>query len=363
MERIKDIVRECFRYKISGIALVSCFVVSMLAMHYGISIYNNILKEHLEKNNYKYTYELNMNGLARSLNDIPRLPKSAKCNMKICGVMVHDDMENVTRIIDIIVSSYKEKWPLISGSYATEKMLKNKEKIILIGQNRMQDTYVKDNDMYYRISGEEYRVIGVVGSENSGIFDECIILYMDCLGKQVEKCITDSAQGLNITLESDTRDVNEVYDRYIRGNYSMAKSEVSGEQDEYLSTAAPSYNEKEYCITIYLFSLACIWLVVKFWLAQRTHEMKICRAFGFSNKKIVLRLLYSIASMFLVSMTIFSLIVFVLQIVMKNLMAEYRLFFSLKYIAIYILIFILSILIIGGKSIYGFVKKSIVENL
>ncbi len=363
MERIKDMVRECLRYRISGIAMVSCFIVSMLAMHYGISIYSNILKEHLEKNNYRYAYELNMNGMADSLDDIPKLPKSAKCNMKIGGVIIHDDMENVTRFIDIIVSSYEEKWPLISGSYATEKMLEGKEKIVLIGQNRVQDTYTKDGDMYYRLSGEDYRVIGVIGSEKSGIFDESIILYMNCLGKKVEKCITDSAEGLNITLESDATDVNEIYDQYIRGNYSFAKSDALGGQDEYLSTVEPIYNEKEYCIIIYIFSLACIWLVVKFWLAQRTHEMKICRAFGFSNKKIVQRLLYSIISIFLVSMAIFLLIVFILQTAMKNLMEEYRLFFSWKYIIIYILIFVFSVLVIGGKSVYGFIKKSIVDNL
>lgn len=343
--------------------MVSCFVVSMLAVHYGISIFNNILKEHLEKNNYKYTYELNMNAAVRSLNDIPRLPKSAKCNMKIRWIMVHDDMEDVTKIIDVIVSSHEEKWPLVSGCYATEEMLENKEKIILIGQNRVQDAYKKGEDLYYGISGEEYRVIGVVGSEKSSLFDGCIILYMDCLGRQVEKCITDSAQGLNITLESDTRDVNEVYDRYIKGNYSMAKSDVSDEQETYLSTAAPSYNEKEYCIIIYLFSLVCISFVVKFWLVQRTHEMKICRAFGFSDKKIILRLLYSVTSMFLVSMAIFLVIVFILQMLMRDLIAEYRLFFSIKYMALYILIYILSILIIGAKSVYGFIKEGIVENL
>lgn len=167
MGRIKDMVRECFRYRISGIAMVSCCVVSMLAMHYGILIYSNILKEHLEKNNYKYTYELNMNGIVSSLDDIPQLPKSTKCNIKICDVMVHDDMENVTRFIDIIVSSYEEKWPLVSGTYATEEMLNRKENIILIGQNRVPDTYVKNDDMYYKIAGEEYRVIGVLGSEKA----------------------------------------------------------------------------------------------------------------------------------------------------------------------------------------------------
>lgn len=363
MERIKNMVRECFRYKISGISMVSCFVVSMLAVHYGISIYNNILKEHFEKNNYKYIYELNMTAAVQSLNDIPRLPESAKCNMKIRWILVHDDMEDVTKIIDIIVSSHEEKWPLVSGCYATEEMLENKEKIILIGQNQVQNAYKKGDDMYYRISGEEYRVIGVVGSEKSTLFDRCIILYMDCLGRQVEKCIAGSTQGLNITLESDTRDVNEVYDKYIKGNYRIAKSDVSDGQESYLSTAAPSYNEKEYCMVIYLFSLACLSLVIKFWLAQRAHEMKICRAFGFSDGKIILRLLYSVASIFWVSMAIFLAIVFILQILMTDLITEYRLFFTIKYIVLYILIYILSILVIGAKSVYGFIKKGTVENL
>ena len=364
MEHIKELLRECFRYKISGIAMVSCFVISMLAMHYGIAIYSNIVEEHLEKNNYRYKYELYISGDVDTLDDIPQLPKSEKCNMKIRQVMVHDDVENVTRIVDVIVSSYKEKWPLMSGSYATEKMLKSNENIILVGQNIARDTYEKDGCMYYRISGEEYRVIGVIGSEKSCIFDDCIIMYIDCLGKQVKTSILDSAQGLSISMESDAEDVNEIYDKCIKGNYSMAKSVVSGEYyDDFLSTADPSYNEKEYCIIIYLFSFACIWLVIKFWLAQRTHEMKICRAFGFSNRKIVMRLLYSVSSMFLVSMVIFLLIIFVLQIVINNLFAEYRLFFSLKYIGIYIIIFILSVLVIGGKSVYGFIQKSIVENL
>ena len=143
----------------------------------------------------------------------------------------------------------------------------------------------------------------------------------------------------------------------------MVKSETSGGQYDTLATVEPSYNEKEYCIIIYIFSFVCIWLVIKFWLSQRTHEMKICRAFGFSNRKIVMRLLYSIASISLFSLVLFFLIVFLLQSVMKNLMVEYRLFFSIKYIVIYILIFMLSVLIIGGKSVYGFIKKSIVENL
>lgn len=362
MERIKDIFRECFRYRISGIAMVSCFVVSLLAMHYGISIYSNILKEHSEKNNYRYNHELCMTGGAASLDEIPRLPESVKCNIKLHGIMVHDDTENVTRCVDIITSAYGIKWPLVSGSYATDAMIKSKEKIIVIGQGLAHNASVKDGDMFYGISGEEYKVIGIMGSEKSSVFDYSILLYIDCLGKRLEECITASNQALSMIMESDEEDVNAVYDKYIRGSYSVTGSESSGVSEEYLSTVEPTYNEKEYCIIIYVFSFACIWIVVKFWLAQRTHEMKICRAFGFSNRKLVMRLLRSIFSIFIVSMVIFSLIVFFLQIAMENTMEEYRLFFSIKYIAIYILLFFLSVLLIGGKSVYVFLNKSIVES-
>ncbi len=364
MEYIKRIVRECFRYKISGIAMVSCLVISMLAMHYGIAIYSNILEEHLEKNNYRYKYELNISGVADVIEDIPYLPESVKCNMKIRKIMVHDDIENVTRIVDIIIKSYKEKWPLMSGEYASREMLESGEKIILVGQNLAKNTYSRGDNTYYRISGEEYRVIGVVGSEKSCIFDDCVIMYSNCLGKEIEKVITDSAQGLNITMESDDEDVDNIYDIYMKGNYSMAKSSISGEYyDSFLSTVDPSYNEKEYCIMIYVFSLACIWIVIKFWLVQRIPEMRICRAFGFSNRKIVLRLIYSITTMFIVSMACCLFIITVLQIFINNLFAEYKLFFSLKNIVLYIIMFILSLVVIGGKSVYIFVQKSIVESI
>lgn len=361
MCEIKNMIRECFRYKISGVAMVSCFVVSMLAMHYGISIYNNILTERLEKNNYQYSYELNMSGEVQSFQDIPKLPSSAKCNMKIRWFMVHDDMQDLTRMVNISVSSYEEKWPLISGSYATEKMLETKEKIILIGQAMVPYAYGKDGDMYYDIAGEAYRVIGVFGSEKSGIFDEHILMYVDCLGSRLRESILDSAEALNMTLESDTTDAEEVYYQYIAGKYSIAQSADMEDSDDYFSTAAPSYNEKEYCIIIYVFSLVCMWFVIRFWLTQRTHEIKVCRAFGFSNTRIVLRLLQSLLLIFLFSMVIFSVIVFTLQVIMRDFMAEYRLFFSIKYIAIYIFMFFVSMVVIGGKSVYRFVNESIVK--
>lgn len=364
MEYIKKIVRECFRYKISGIAMVSCLVISMLAMHYGIAIYSNILEEHMEKNNYRYRYELNISGVADTIEDIPHLPDSVKCNMKIRKIMVHDDTENVTRIVDIIIGSYKEKWPLLSGEYASREMMESGEKIVLIGQNLEKKAYYKDDNVYYRISGEEYRVIGVLGSEKSCIFDDCIIMYNNCLGKEIKKGITDSAQGLNITMESDDEDVNDIYDRYIKDSYSMAKSAITGEYyDSFLSTVDPTYNEKEYCIMIYVFSFACIWIIIKFWLAQRIPEMRICRAFGFSNRKIIFRLIYSITSMFIVSMTIFIFIISILQIVINNIFSDYKLFFSIKNMLIYLIIFILSLVVIGGKSVYIFVNKNIAESI
>ena len=362
MRQMRCIIRECFRYRISGIAMVSCFVVSMLALHYGVQIFSNIIKEQNEKNNYMYSNQLNMTGSVVSMEDMPQLPDSVKCNMKICGVMVHDDMDDVTRFIDIIVSSYMEKWPLVEGRYATDTMIENKEKIALIGQDLVQYARIAGDGMYYSIAGDEYKVIGVLGSEKSAIFDESILLYAGCLGANIEKYVVNPSIVLNIALESDVDDVDDVYDKYINGRYDVVRSGTQDVADQYLTSVEPLYNEKQYCVYIYLFSLACIWLIVRFWLTQRLHEIKICRAFGFSGSQIIKRLVCSICSIMAVSMVGFSVIVLCLQIFLKKVMMEYRLYLSFRYIAIYALLFILSMIIICGRTVYVFITKGVVQN-
>ena len=61
--------------------------------------------------------------------------------------------------------------------------------------------------------------------------------------------------------------------------------------------------------------------------------------------------------------SIFIFIISILQIVINNIFSDYKLFFSIKNILIYLIIFVLSLVIIGGKSVYIFVKKSIAESI
>lgn len=207
-------------------------------------------------------------------------------------------------------------------------------------------------------------MIGVLGSGNSSLFDSKIVLYIDCLGEQVKKHLCSVGQsGCTITLESDKTDVEEVYNTYIKNNYNVTKSTNIETGDEYLDSAIPIRYEKEYCIIIYIFCFVCISIVLRFWLSQRVHEMKICRAFGYSDRKVVIRLLSSFVSIIMVSLFFFLVLVFLLNLGFKDMIIEYNLFVSWEVVLIYISIFLLSLIVIGVKPIYCFIHNSIVEGM
>lgn len=154
MTGIKKIFKECFRYKLSGIAMVICLVISMLVAHYGILIFKNIVNENLDKENYQYQYNLSMTAYVNNMNEIPRIPDEIECNIRIPWVILYDSSENVSRIVDIIISSDEAKCPLISGEYPDNNVLESHERIILIGKDNMQYAYQKEGEWFYQIFGE-----------------------------------------------------------------------------------------------------------------------------------------------------------------------------------------------------------------
>ncbi|MBQ4521842.1 MAG: hypothetical protein IJA10_02690 [Lachnospiraceae bacterium] len=74
MKYLKKFFRQCFRYKLSGVSMVACLIISMLAAYYGITIFNNIYYEHKESTEYAYQYTTTFNCNVDSLSELPSLP-------------------------------------------------------------------------------------------------------------------------------------------------------------------------------------------------------------------------------------------------------------------------------------------------
>ena len=164
----------------------------------------------------------------------------------------------------------------------------------------------------------------------------------------------------NMVLESNTEDTELIFDSYIKNHYAAATDSC---ESYFNASAAPIYNEKEFCIIIYIFCFVCIAVVMKFWMMQRSHEMQICKAFGYSNFKVILRLLSSFGCMIFFSLILFAICCSIINFTLKDSLKEYHLGFSHTILIPYIITFSIAIIVVIIKPIYTLIHKSISTNL
>lgn len=268
MKMVKAFIKECFRYKISGFAMIICLVLSMLTAYYGVTIFKNIFFEYKEKAEYAYRYTTSFSCNVKSISDIPSLSQNIDCNLKIIDFAVCMEDSNITRIVKIIVNSHNEIIPLVEGNYLMDGEREACGHVVLIGRGLLPETYERDGVRYYNIFGDEYKVLGVLGAKNSTIFDDEIILYLDCLGLNTKKIMSENNESFNyeMVLQSDTVNTKKVFDDYLKGKYSASLNHYKSYNN---ATSVPVYNEKEFCILIYLFCFICIAVIMKFWIMRR----------------------------------------------------------------------------------------------
>lgn len=361
MKWVKKIFKECFRYEISGYAMIFCIVISFLVEYYGITIYSNLYSEYMEKNEYRYQSEVYFCVPATIDWEKIALPNNCKANLKMIGNFVYCDSSNATIGTNIIMHSYQENIPLVSGRMISSNESKNGERVIILGRERVKDTFVKAGHRYYTILGEDYKVIGVIGSEKSVIFDGEIILYQTGLGEKYLKKMKENdsmSKPFSMLIESDFENAKDIYTKYISSQYNS-----SLEQNEayYNSTSTPIAQEKIYCIVIYFFCFICLFIALNFWIVQRNKEMQICRICGMSNIGIILRIIKSLICICLLSMLCFFIVVFFISLLLNQIISDYNFGFSIEIVIPYIIIFVSALTLVSVGPIYRLIHYSVIN--
>ncbi|MCM1400001.1 MAG: ABC transporter permease [Clostridium sp.] len=354
---MKGVFREMFRYKISGMAMLICLVVSMFAAYYGITIYKNVFFEYMDKNEYKYKSETHFIYAPDESGTFPSVPKDSHVNLKIKNCSAYADTSRETIIIDVVLHSYQENYPLQSGHYPD--VGEQEEQVVVLGRERMEDAYERDNEAYYSLFGEEYKVVGVIGSKNSVYFDTCVFVYG--MGDEMRQRLASTAEmGYSMVLESNDCDTRQVYDEFIGVTEAVVSNKV---EDFTNSTAEPIYGEKLYCIIIFLFSFICIAVVISFWMNQRTHELQVCRACGFTNSMIVKRIFKSLLLLCLFAFCIFACLAVGVNFLLGSVSKEYNLGFSVTIILPYIGVFAVALIVVCIIPIAGMLHTGIAASL
>lgn len=336
---MKKYLRDCFRYKISGISLFICLTFSMLAAYYGITIYKNLYYEKNEKEEYQYNSQNYFTFVKDEDESFPSVPDECAANLKLINYSVYEDDTQQTVVSDVVLHTYKEKYPLVSGYYPEEIS----GKMCVLGRERAKSAYEKNGNKYYKIFGEEYLVTGVIGSPDSMVFDAKLLLYNNNPDSVLwEHIYSDSAFGYIMVLESDDEDTEALYRDYLKGYTTSPSEEV--ESINYAS-ANPVSNEKLYCIIIFVFCFLCISVVNVFWISQRTHELQVCRICGFSNRMLAGRIIKDLFMISMLSLAAAIFLVFVINKLLGNLADEYKLEFSANIIIPYMLVWFAALLV------------------
>lgn len=336
---IKNIRKECFRYKLSGVALMLCMVLTMLVSYYGVTIYKNMYIEDMERESNSYRYQTGFTCVVRTEEDIPRLPDGLQCNLKLINAEVCFDDANETTIVDIVINGFEENIPLISGYFPRKDELNRADKIAVVGRAKQKQIH----DGYVYIFGEKYKVVGVAGSGKSVLYDYTTMLFLDCIGENTLLRILNNGmneQGVKFILQSNIIDTNKVYDEYIKNNYPVSSGSIRNIVNP---SALPDRESIKYIIWIYIFSFICMMFVIQFWLEQRKKEMQICRAFGFSDKQVIYRIAYSFACIMAVSMVIAVIALLIFGMMLGKYLQEYHLQFSVYVILPYFAVVFISV--------------------
>ncbi len=354
---MRSVFKEMFRYKISGTAMLVCLVVSMFAAYYGVTIYKNVFFEYMDKNEYKYKSETHFTYMPDEAGTFPSVPKDSHANLKIKNCSALADVSGDTIIIDVVLHSYQENYPLQSGHYPDVD--EQEERVVVLGRERMEDAYERDNATYYSLFGEEYKVVGVIGSENSVYFDTCVFVYG--MGDELRQRLASTAEmGYSMVLESNDCDTRQIYDEFVDAMDAVVSVET---EDLATGSAEPIYGEKLYCIIIFLFSFTCIAVVISFWMNQRTHELQVCRACGFTNFMIVKRIFKSLLLLCLFAFCIFVCLALGVNFLLGSVSKEYNLGFSASIILPYAGVFITALIIVCIIPITGMLHMGIASSL
>lgn len=215
-------------------------------------------------------------------------------------------------------------YPVTEGIAPTKELLAGEEPVIVLGQGVKSDVIHKENGDYYKVCGEEYRVIAYVASEESNSLDYVRILFYDCLGKKAKSDIDYFALTMGITLmfRSDTVDLIEYYqekqklvdDRVEQISYSQGILEDSYLVDNSL------VDYQKYAYLLYIFSLVLIVMVIELWIVQRKKEFAIRRAVGYSRYQIIGMILQELIKTVVGIGGILMLLQFVLQKIFPGVM-------------------------------------------
>lgn len=290
------ILKKTFRYPLASIFLLFGLTIAFIGVFCGYSIFNYTSNLQKELNEYSYNTKNYIGLEVDECQDGIKVLKYLRTNI---GNSMLNDIEvtvgNDGKMIlaDIIIDiNEKLQYELESGRFISEEDINKRERVVNIGRNMIKDTYKKNKKRYIKINGDEYRVIGIIGTRNTKLQDNEVILYFDCIGNNLHKEIDKICDVVYSIASNNKEELLKSKFEEIKDNLIEDKNISVYEYEEKIVTSnvEREINEVIFFLLYFLGIINCI-IVSEFWLLNRKSEIVIRLAFGF-NERTLFKILY-----------------------------------------------------------------------
>ncbi|WP_445612742.1 ABC transporter permease [Geobacillus sp. YF-1] len=215
-----------------------------------------------------------------------------------------------------------ERFPLVEGRYFTINEIQEGKKVALVGKDRMKDVRVEGSDRYLTMGYDRYKVIGIIGvkGKRTRVIDYQVVIPMTSLPVAAINKLTSTKQ-LHFTIHNPVKDPYED-EKMIRQNMERLFPAAQMDVSPYTSNIMLHVDFGEQLalmIMIYLLAIVNAVNLTSYWIQERTYEIGIKKAFGYSN--------YDIVSMLFCEMCLISaasvLIGFALQLLCNRMIEQW----------------------------------------
>lgn len=183
-----------------------------------------------------------------------------------------------------------ERFPLMQGRYFTIKEVRRGEKVALVGKERMEDVIIEGSEQYLMAGRDKYKVIGIIGvkGKKTRAIDYQVVIPMTSLPADTINKLTSTKQ-LHLTIHNPVKDTYPD-EKIIRNNMEQLFPEAQMDVSPYMSNTMFHVELSErlsLMVMIYLLAIVNAINLTSYWIQERTYEIGIKKAFGYSNYDIV----------------------------------------------------------------------------
>lgn len=310
-------IRKFNRYPLSNTFMFIGLIIAFIAVICGSSIYTRIEMENKEIKNFRYNNEAVVNFYSQSEESLNLSDIATSKDINVEITLFAMSVGKYTRVVDIAYSYNEEpSYILKSGTLPSKEDINNGRRVVNVGEDLLEDVYVKGDTEYIKFDGIEYEVIGYFGSENSDVLDSIIYFVYECLDPY-HKEILSNQDMLDLRFGSNYNDAIEEVSALF-GNIPP-NVEYSFEDAENFSNMISNDHEKDmYFFMVYAFAICICIIISELWICERMDEIAILKTVGLSIKNIVNRLYASILGIMCLALLISYIAVFAFYRVTGN---------------------------------------------